>query len=363
MTRYWRQREAAAWTPGGWLPLLGLGLLFVFGVLQTAPAIEAQTREQVKTALASNGDQNAIIEVDGQEVVIVSAGDDAYGAQLRAWTSDAACSTWVAGDQICPNTVRVETSGSVAALPVAVNRFHDFSFQETGDALVLRGEVPDEATRVSLLGQAEHHYASVVDELSVTNERASQAFDWAVDRALPILTSVDAGTVNWRDGAFSASGRIGTIDEASVRSRFSNTLYPDRLGDLLLDPAAGVSACNERFASVLSESQIQFATGSANIAAASGSLLDRLASLAQECPIRLVVAGHTDNVGNADLNQRLSLERANAVVSALAARGISSDQLSARGFGAEQPIASNGTQEGRASNRRIEITAMDGQPQ
>ena len=366
VTRFWRKRAGgpAPWAPGGWLPLLGLALLLVYGTLQTAPAIEAQTRDRVKSALMENGAQDVLVQVDGQEVLISAEGDGAYGAQLRAWASDVACSTWSAGEQICPNTVRVTTSGgATAVVPVASDRFHNFTLQESADALVLRGEVPDEATRLSLVSYAQRSYGSVVDELSVSNESATEAFDWALDRALPLLASVDTATVDWRDGSLSASGRIGTIDEASIRVSFSDTIFSDRLGELSLEPAANVSACNDRFASALGESQIQFETGSAAIAANSNPLLDRLATVAQDCPIRLVVAGHTDNVGNAELNQRLSFERATAVVTALSARGVSADRLSARGFGAEQPVASNRTPEGRASNRRIEITAVDGEPE
>lgn len=359
--RYWRRREDGPepWSPAGWLPLLGLILLFAFAAFRTAPAIEAQTQERVHNALTNYGAENLVVDVNGQEVSVTASGNAGYGAQLKAVAVDTACSTWIAGEQICPNTVQVTTTGGVAELPAPADRYHNITLKEMGNSLTLRGEVPDELTRANLVATAERRYASVVDQLTVTNERPREAFDWAVDRALPLLVSVEDATVNWQDGVLSAAGRVGSIDADTIRGGFANTAYPDRLGELSLAAAVNVASCNERFANTLAATQIQFATGSANIAPASGALLDSLATLAQECPIALVVEGHTDNVGNADFNQRLSLDRARAVVEALNTRGIATEQLTARGYGAERPIASNDTAEGRAGNRRIEILAVE----
>jgi outer membrane protein OmpA-like peptidoglycan-associated protein len=71
--------------------------------------------------------------------------------------------------------------------------------------------------------------------------------------------------------------------------------------------------------------------------------------------LKLEVQGHTDNVGGADYNQKLSEARANTVVNWLKAKGITADRLSARGYGLTKPIADNGSDEGRAKNRRVEL--------
>ncbi|TPE58825.1 OmpA family protein [Sandaracinobacter neustonicus] len=67
------------------------------------------------------------------------------------------------------------------------------------------------------------------------------------------------------------------------------------------------------------------------------------------------VFGHTDNVGSAAANQRLSEQRAEAVVGSLESFGVSRARMQPRGFGFTQPVASNDTPEGRAQNRRVEI--------
>jgi len=69
----------------------------------------------------------------------------------------------------------------------------------------------------------------------------------------------------------------------------------------------------------------------------------------------LLVEGHTDSQGSADKNQLLSQQRAQAVRSYLITQGIPSDKIRAEGIGSSRPVADNGTAEGRANNRRVEI--------
>jgi OmpA-OmpF porin, OOP family len=101
---------------------------------------------------------------------------------------------------------------------------------------------------------------------------------------------------------------------------------------------------------------INFDTAKATIAPESDDLLDQVAAALKGGPaLQLEVAGHTDNVGSAEANQKLSEDRARAVVAALTARGVAASMLSARGHGQSSPIADNRTEEGRAKNRRVEL--------
>jgi outer membrane protein OmpA-like peptidoglycan-associated protein len=78
--------------------------------------------------------------------------------------------------------------------------------------------------------------------------------------------------------------------------------------------------------------------------------------------LRLEVQGHTDNVGDAAYNQKLSEARAAAVVKWLTNHGIGAARLSSAGFGMTRPVADNKTDEGRARNRRVEIADRSCQP-
>ncbi len=68
------------------------------------------------------------------------------------------------------------------------------------------------------------------------------------------------------------------------------------------------------------------------------------------------VEGHTDSTGAFDYNQKLSLRRANSVSQALIEEGINKEMLAVEGFGETIPVASNNTKEGRAQNRRVDIS-------
>lgn len=104
---------------------------------------------------------------------------------------------------------------------------------------------------------------------------------------------------------------------------------------------------------------ILFATASATFDSASYPTLERLASLLQAHPnLKVEIAGHTDNVGRPETNQRLSEQRAQAVVQYLVSQGVSPARLSAKGYGESRPVASNDTEEGRAQNRRTELKIL-----
>jgi outer membrane protein OmpA-like peptidoglycan-associated protein len=101
---------------------------------------------------------------------------------------------------------------------------------------------------------------------------------------------------------------------------------------------------------------ITFDTGSAMVRPELRSELQELAGILNNYPSTLVgVFGHTDNTGSAELNQRLSEERARSVAGTLEGFGVNPARLSIRGFSYTQPVASNDTPEGRAKNRRVEM--------
>jgi outer membrane protein OmpA-like peptidoglycan-associated protein len=90
-----------------------------------------------------------------------------------------------------------------------------------------------------------------------------------------------------------------------------------------------------------------------------GSLveLDKLLQVLTENPsLTLEISGHTDNVGKAEDNLKLSANRAKAIVDYLVNKGIDIKRLSYKGYGATQPVADNSTEAGRAKNRRTTFT-------
>jgi len=88
--------------------------------------------------------------------------------------------------------------------------------------------------------------------------------------------------------------------------------------------------------------------------------LDEMATRLQQAPnMKVTIDGHTDFIGSSDYNMALGERRANAVKDYLAGKGVNASVLDIRSFGESQPTASNQTAEGRATNRRAEITTAE----
>ncbi len=84
-------------------------------------------------------------------------------------------------------------------------------------------------------------------------------------------------------------------------------------------------------------------------------LNEAVAILKRNADDKIEIAGHTDSQGNADYNQRLSERRAQAVADYLVSQGANANNLTVKGYGESQPVADNGSKEGSAANRRVEL--------
>lgn len=103
-----------------------------------------------------------------------------------------------------------------------------------------------------------------------------------------------------------------------------------------------------------------FASNSAQLNKISHSELNRLVLLLKaNRSLKIEIAGHTDNVGSADSNRKLSARRAAAVRQYLLSQGIEKSRISARGYGETKPVADNGNEAGRRLNRRVEFSILD----
>jgi outer membrane protein OmpA-like peptidoglycan-associated protein len=101
---------------------------------------------------------------------------------------------------------------------------------------------------------------------------------------------------------------------------------------------------------------INFDTGKATMKPDSAPIVEQIAAMMKSAPaLKIAVEGHTDNVGDAKKNKKLSEDRANAVAQAIAGKGIDKARMTSAGFGAEKPVDDNKTEGGRAKNRRVEL--------
>jgi len=139
------------------------------------------------------------------------------------------------------------------------------------------------------------------------------------------------------------AGYYMDVQESKLRQRLRGTgVSVSRVGDRLILNMPG---------------NVTFRSDSSSINSGFYQVLDSVAIILKEySDTSITVVGHTDSVGDAQYNQGLSEQRAQSVASYLRSQGILGQRFNVMGVGEQRPVASNSTREGRAQNRRVEIT-------
>ncbi len=147
--------------------------------------------------------------------------------------------------------------------------------------------------------------------------------------------------------AVSAPGSLALPGGATI------TVPPGSIGDQLFQFLNGTGTAPQRF--VLDN--LTFETGGATLTPESVATVDAIGAILGAFPTATVTLdGYTDNTGSSAANQRISRQRAEAVAAMLVERGVLAERMAAAGHGPENPVGDNATEEGRALNRRIELT-------
>jgi len=127
-------------------------------------------------------------------------------------------------------------------------------------------------------------------------------------------------------------------------------------GDGFNSVTKDVELKNIKVGSNIALRNVFFNTGKWEVKDDSYAELSRLVLLLNDVPgLKIEISGHTDNIGAESFNELLSQRRADAVVNYLVEKGVRKNRLSAKGYGQSNPVDSNDTAEGRASNRRTEF--------
>ena len=190
------------------------------------------------------------------------------------------------------------------------------------------------ASDQTIYWDTEHGQAASYEEYFRTIVYLSNGQIWEY-RGRAEAETVDAPPMNKEQMAKDIAGEISGIDDASVR------------------------VSNEGV--VISLENIQFAPESAILLGSEKAKLDKIAEVLMKYPDRdILVGGHTALAGTAEGRQQLSLARASAVADYLIGKNVRSPgRVVIRGYGAEQPVADNGSEEGMRKNRRVEITILE----
>ncbi len=179
-----------------------------------------------------------------------------------------------------------------------------------------------------------------------------------------LSTGEPAGTVkpDPETGAFFITLPAGKLYSYTVRGE---GLYPQSNNIDLREGSTGATIREDIAVPTVAEirqgditlplKNLFFETGKHAIRPESFPELNRLAELIKTYSLSVEIAGHTDNVGSAEYNRRLSQNRAQAARNYLIGQEVAPEAISAAGYGFQQPVADNESEEGRALNRRVEI--------
>ena len=159
------------------------------------------------------------------------------------------------------------------------------------------------------------------------------------------------------DGIFDNFDKNETVAKNTKNTVSSEKTVLEKVDDVL--PKNNIVAEEVSAGIRLSIRDIKFAPDSAQILSGESERLDEIAEVLKMAPnAQLLVEGHTASVGKPAGEQKLSEQRAHKIAEELKARGVKAGAFICRGFGGTKPVASNETNEGRAQNRRVEITIL-----
>lgn len=227
--------------------------------------------------------------------------------------------------------------------------------------VVASGTVPDEPTKAAILQRLRALYGAqrVVDQVAVGNVVAPPNWSGHMQKLLAEpLKQVSHGQLTVEGNRVGIRGDVANeATRQQVASELATSLNPT----YTISNGLRVNAPAQKLLdTALGRRIIEFESGQALIRPSGTQILDEMAAaMAQISGRRVEVIGHTDNTGARDANLALSLARAGAVRSYLAGKGVDAASIAVAGAGPDQPVADNGSAEGRARNRRIEFRVLD----
>ncbi|CAJ1579962.1 OmpA family protein [[Mycobacterium] wendilense] len=240
------------------------------------------------------------------------------------------------------------------------------SITRNSNDITLSGDLPNAAARTGLLDLLESIHGpdvNLVDNLHI-----------AAGASGPDLTGLQgvfAAAVDIPDFGWTRNGDAVTLTgtapdeqvrdqvEAAARSAWPNANLTNRIrvpGSAAPTPGGACAGLQADITALLNQ-PVTFETDGATLTSDSRQMLSRVAEEITACPeARISVDGYTDSSGSDAINVPLSANRARAVAEFLISQGVSSDLVTWNGHGSDNPIAGNDTPEGKAQNRRVEIT-------
>lgn len=161
-----------------------------------------------------------------------------------------------------------------------------------------------------------------------------------------VIRSKSKGNIYVQFSSNNAAGKLNILQEEVFQQTIKKVTADEIAKDL-----------TEKGKSIL---YINFDVDKATISTDGKKIVNEIAqALKKNNSLKIAIEGHTDNTGDAAHNKKLSNDRANAVLSTLTTQGIDKSRLSAKGFGAEQPLVANDSEDNKSKNRRVELVKIN----
>jgi peptidoglycan-binding protein ArfA len=265
--------------------------------------------------------------------------------------------------------------------------FAPLSIVRAGNDVIVSGDLPDESAKASLLTTLRNAYGpdvNMVDKLSIKSGVNPPDFSGLGDLLKASANIPDFNFDLNREAitltGTAPSGEVMAAVDAAAKAALPNMTMKNNIRVTAAGPppatvaaptapaspgappppasgAAGECANLGADIAGLLRAPVTFATDGFTLAAGSHPMLTQVAQKVRACPdSRVAVTGYTDDTGNEAINGPLSRSRAQSVADFLISQGVAGDRVTPDGLGSADPIASNDTAEGRAQNRRVEIT-------
>ncbi|MFM6923998.1 MAG: OmpA family protein, partial [Ferruginibacter sp.] len=308
--------------------------------------------ENLGEAVNTSGDESCpFMHADNETLYFNSNGQPGYGMTDLFFSKKVNDSSWTVAENLGYPINTIDDQGSLIVAADGKTAYYAsdggdskggldiYSFQLREDirplkTLWVKGKVFDKKTNAGLPSSIE--LSDVKSGNLVSKLQTDEDGNYLV--TLPV----------GKDYAFNVN-RKGYLFYSDNFSLATNNADSDFIVNIPLQPI-------EKGASIVLKN-IFFETGKFDLKNESKSELDKLVMLLNENPtVKIQIDGHTDNVGLEKDNQLLSTNRAKSVVGYLLSKSINPQRLTYQGFGSAKPVASNSTENGKAMNRRTELS-------
>ncbi len=324
--------------------LVSFSLLIVITLSFLTPQIVLRLKDNIMATMIENNLTWVSVSVEGRNITLRGQAPT-HGLHLKA-------------KKLASNTSGVEKVNSqITVTPPLKTYFLTADYD--GKKLSLDGYVLDQETSLYINERVIKTYGKN-NVISQWKFREGQPPAWAMITSgiISTLKVLNYGKVVFKNKTVNLSGTAASPDRKKQIDNdllpYSNQGYVIQTDIKVIIPAV---SCQEKFKKLLEQEQILFSPGGFTIDSRSYPLLERLLLIMNECErFDIIISGYTDSQGDEEINQILSLNRANAVSSYLIKKGVNVQRISTIGYGELKPIGDNETEEGRAKNRRIEFT-------